>query len=67
MCCQRRPQLDSEDYWSGQNKVTSAYKQWAPGYPEYDRAACVRYTKDGLKDKPCSFKYYFACKKSAGV
>lgn len=74
------PQLDSEDYWFGLFKVVgdmwvgttwydqnpSTYRNWAAGYPKYENAICVRYTKDGFKDRACSFEYYFACKKYAG-
>ena len=66
------------DYWFGLEKRTaerrgttywldgnpSTYRNWAPGDPNED-VLCVRYTKIGFRDRPCSEDFYYTCKKSA--
>jgi len=78
--CQHRSYLDTDDYWCGLYKLngnrwyatwwldgeSSAWREWASGYPKHSTATCVRYTKDGLKDKACDEEYYYTCKKAAG-
>jgi len=80
VCCQRRNELNTDDYWFGLYKETatpagtvkwydgnpSNYTTWAQGYPKHS-TTCVRYTKDGFKDGPCSDNCYYTCKKQAGL
>jgi len=71
--------LNSRDYWFGLYKLTptelgvtqwydgnpSGYRNWAGSEPNED-TECIRYTKDGFKDRPCDRDYYYTCKKPAG-
>jgi len=74
--------LDSADYWFGLYKETatrggntrwydgnpSTYRNWHNTYHEpNDYTRCVRYTKDGFKDKSCDESFYYTCKKDAGM
>ena len=59
----------SANYWSATrwyDGSTSAFRWWADGYPLYLRETCIAYTKDGWKDQPCDYEYYFIVKKPAG-
>ena len=78
--CEHRTYLKKEDYWLGLYKETatakattswydgnpSTYRNWARGEPN-ERTTCVRYTKDGFKDRFCTtYRFYYTCKKRAG-
>ena len=43
----------------------SGYRNWAADEPNEDYT-CIRYTKDGFKDRLCDNNYYYTCKKAAG-
>lgn len=43
----------------------STYRNWAPGEPNQN-TRCVRYTKNGFRDRMCSRVFYYTCKKLAG-
>ena len=53
-------------YWLDGNPST--FRKWyASNYQEPNEdVRCVRYTKDGFKDRNCGNKYYFTCKMKAG-
>ena len=74
--------MDTNDYWLGLYKRTatkkaatawydgnpSTYqdKAWAKDEPN-EKVKCVRYTKDGFRDRSCNLKFYYTCKKAAGM
>jgi len=78
VCCQCRPELDSEDYWFGLYKImgpdwvattwydrdTSAYRLLVDSFPQYRDPAdeCMVYTAEGWTDRPCDDEHYFTCK-----
>ena len=45
---------------------TSTYRKWVPPDEPNENVTCVRYTKDGFKDRACSTKFYYTCKKNSG-
>jgi len=53
-------------YWLDGNPST--FRKWyGDEYQEpNEEVLCVRYTKDGFKDRKCVKKYYFTCKMKAG-
>ena len=60
-------------YWLDENP--SKFRKWDDDdYRDYEddddesdnSGHCVRYTRAGFKDKPCSRSYYFTCKVNAG-
>jgi len=62
-------QPGSGSYWYATrwyDGSTSTYRWWADGYPLYLQETCIAYTKNGWKDQPCSYEYYFIVKKPAG-
>jgi len=44
----------------------STYRNWAKDEPN-ENVECVRYTKDGFKDRDCTLKFHYTCKKVAGT
>jgi len=76
---EQRTDLANRDYWFGLYKLTatadgetkwydgnpSTYRNWAVGEPN-QACTCIRYTKDGFKDRSCTNTYFFTCKKPAG-
>ena len=72
---------DGGDYWFGLYKETatprgttrwydgnpSSYRNWAKvGDEPNDPTICVRYTKEGFKDRACDRLYYYTCKQRTG-
>jgi len=78
---EHRTNLASDDYWFGLYKLTATpagvtawydgnpttYMNWDPtvGDPN-ENTECIRYTRGGFRDRPCSRQFYYTCKKPAG-
>jgi len=75
----RNPLHVSDGYWFGLYKLTatrkgdtewydgnpSPYRDWVDGEPN-EWTVCIRYTKEGFKDRECWRLFHYTCKKPAG-